>query len=219
MYHAYHPEIARPTSRKKISPQSFAAANSEIKSILQKTALDILTQIDPFPHPRTTASSRVQPFRANHHPSKDPHEALLQRNIQLNRNVLATLRKDLSLADADTLTYHQHKLKQAQNDLVKSQTKKKQDKLLVNVACDHGDAGVPEGQNLGSIWNYLRKYKNDHANNSSTPGTRSNASTDARILGSGPVTFNPFTGSAIDSPWVTTSSNTNVLHTTTKKRN
>jgi len=132
---------------KKISPQSFAdTANSEITSILQKTALEILTQIDPSPHTRTTANSHVQPSRANHHSSKDPHEAFLQRTIQLHRNALATLRKDLSLDDADTLAYHQSKLKKAQNDLLKSQTKKKQDKLLVNIACDHGDDGVPAGQ-------------------------------------------------------------------------
>jgi len=39
----------------------------------------------------------------------------------------------LSLDDADTRAYHQNKLKIAQNDLLKSQMKKKQDKLLVNV--------------------------------------------------------------------------------------
>jgi len=179
---------------KKISPQSFAdTANSEITSILQKTALKILTQIDPqaSPHTRTTANSHVQPSRANHHSSKDPHEALLQRTIHFHRDALATLRKDLSLDDADTLAYHQNKLKQAQIDLLKSQTKKKQDKLLVNVACDHGDAGVTSGQNLGSMWNYLRKFRNNHAKNSLPPETRSNASTDARIWESGPATLNP----------------------------
>jgi len=56
----------------------------------------------------------------------------------------------LSLDDADTLAYHQNKLKIAQNDLLKSQTKKKQEKLLVNVACVHGDNRVPAGQNLCS---------------------------------------------------------------------
>ena len=112
-------------------------ANSEITSILQKTALEILTQIDPqtSPHTRTTANSHVQDSRANHHSSKDSHEALLQHTIQLYRDALGTLRKDLSLDDADTLAYHQNKLKQAQIDLLNSQTKKKQDKLLANVAC------------------------------------------------------------------------------------
>jgi len=57
----------------------------------------------------------------------------------------------LSLNDADTLAYHQNKLKQAQDDLLKSQTKKKQDKSLVIVARVHGDNGVPAGQNLGSM--------------------------------------------------------------------
>jgi len=105
---------------KQISPQSFAdTANSEITSILQKTGLEILTQIDSqtSPHTRTTSNSHVQDSRANHHSSKDPHEALLQHTIQLHRNALDTLRKDLSLDDADTLAYHQNKLKQAQVDL------------------------------------------------------------------------------------------------------
>jgi len=41
------------------------------------------------------------------------------------------------------------------------------------------------------MWNYLRKYKNNHAKNSLPPETRSNASTDARIWESGPLTLNP----------------------------
>ena len=110
------------------------------------------------------------------------------------------------------------KLKKEQNDLLKSQTKKRQDKLLINVACDHGDARVPPGQYLGSMWNYLRKYKNNHAKNSLLPETRSNASTDARIWESGPATLNPLTGTVIDSPWATTSSNTNFPHMMRKKR-
>jgi len=43
-----------------------------------------------------------------------------------------------------------NKLKQAQNELLKSNKKKKQDELLANVACDHGEDGVPAGYNLGS---------------------------------------------------------------------
>jgi len=58
----------------------------------------------------------------------------------------------LSLDDADTLTYNQNKLsKQAQNEVLKSQTKKMQDKLLANVPCDHGDDGVPAGKS----WPYV----------------------------------------------------------------
>jgi len=40
-------------------------------------------------------------------------------------------------------------------------------------------------------WNYLRKYKNNHAKNSLPHETCSNASTDARIWESGPATLNP----------------------------
>jgi len=82
---------------------------------------------------------------------------------------------------------------QAQNDLLKSQTNKTQDKLLANVACDYGDDrdGVTAGQNLGSMWNYLRKYKNNHAKNSLPPETRSYTSTDARIWKSRPPTLYP----------------------------
>ena len=41
------------------------------------------------------------------------------------------------------------------------------------------------------MWNYLRKYQNNHAKNSLPPETRSNASTDARIWESEPATLNP----------------------------
>jgi len=85
----------------------------------------------------------------------------------------------LNLNDADTLTYHQNQLKQAQNELLKSQTKRKEEKLLANVACDHGDDGVSAGQNLGSMLNYLQKIQKNHAKNSPPPETCSNASTDA----------------------------------------
>jgi len=63
--------------------------------------------------------------------------------------------------------------------------------LLVNVACDHGDARITPRQNLGSMWNCLRKYKNNHAKNSLPPETRSNASIDVRIWESGPATLYP----------------------------
>ena len=93
------------------------------------------------------------------------------------------------------------------------------DKSLANVACDHGDDGVPAGQNLGSLCMYLWKYTNNHAKNSLTPETRSAhllmpESGKADLLPS-----TPLTGTATDSPWVTTSSTTNFPHTTRKKRN
>jgi len=198
---------------KKISPQSFAdAANSEITSILQKTASKFPTLIDPSSSTHTTANSHAK--TTNHYLSKHAHEALLQRTIQLHRNALNTLRKDMSLIDADTLTYHQNKLKQAQNDLIKSQTKKKQGKLLANVACGYGGTGLIAGQNLRPVWNYLQKYKNNH-------GLKL-APTHLLMPKSGRVDFLPSTpsiGIPTDLPWDATSSTTNCPHTTREKRN
>ena len=184
-------------------------ANSETTSFLQKTALGILTQIDPSPHTRTTAKSHVNP--SNPHTSKDPHEVLFQRIVQLYQDTFATLRKDLSLDDADTLPYHQNKLKQAQNYLLKSY----QDKLLVNIACDHGD----EDKILASCGII--------SENTKTITLRilyhlKLAPTHPLIPESGKADLLPSTlliGTATDSPWGTTSSTTNFPHTTRKKRN
>jgi len=99
----------------------------------------------------------------------------------------------LSLDDADTLGYHQNKFQQAQIDS-NHKRKKSMTNYSSTLARDHGDAGVTPGQNLGFMWNYLRKYKNNHAKNSLPPETRSNASTDARIWESRPATLNPSLG-------------------------
>jgi len=107
--------------------------------------------------------------------------------MQLHQNSLATLWKDLSLDDADTLAYHQNKIKKAQNDLFKSDLRfsflfneEKQDKLLVNVAAFMEMTEYLQDKMLAFMWYYLRKYKNNYAKNSSPPETCSNASTDAR---------------------------------------
>jgi len=135
-----------------VSTQSFAyAANCEIAYILQKTALEILTQVDPPSPTRAIAKPHAQ--TTNHHSPKDPHKALLQRTIQLHRNALHTLRTELSHDDADALTYQQNKLKQAQHDLIESQTKQKKDKLLANVISDNADDDASAGQNIGSMLN------------------------------------------------------------------
>jgi len=200
------------------SPQSFAdAATSEITSILQKTALEILTQIDPSPHTRTTAKSHVKP--SNHHSSKDPHEALFQRTVQLYRDALATLRKDLSLDDADTLTYHQNKLKQAQNYLLKSHTEKSRTNCWPTL---HATMEMTEclQDKILALCGIISK-------NTKTITRRSLyhlnlAPTHLLMPKSGRVDLlpsTPLTGTAADSPWVTTSSTTKFPHTTRKKRN
>ena len=46
---------------------------------------------------------------AKHHSSQNPQDVSLQRSIQHHRNAIHTLKKDLSLDDADTLTFHRDK--------------------------------------------------------------------------------------------------------------
>jgi len=52
-------------------------------------------------------------------PPKTPQEAYLQSTIQHHRNAIHTLKKDLSLDDPNTLTFHHDKLKEAQDALDK----------------------------------------------------------------------------------------------------
>jgi len=189
-----------------VSTQSFAyAANCEIAYILQKTALEILTQVDPPSPTRAIAKPHAQ--TTNHHSPKDPHKALLQRTIQLHRNALHTLRTELSHDDADALTYQQNKLKQAQHNLIESQTKQKKDKLLANVISDNADDDASAGQNIGSMWNNLKIYlsffhffagTNPHSFTSLPADTYSNASADNRIWKSGPATLNPREHQSVD---------------------
>jgi len=57
--------------------------------------------------------------------SQKPQEAHLQRTIQHHQNAIYTLKKDLSLDDPDTLTFHRDKLKQVQGSLDKLRKTKK----------------------------------------------------------------------------------------------
>jgi len=96
----------------------------------------------------------------------------------------------LSLDDAGTLAYHQNKLKQAQIDLLKSQTKKNRTSHSPML---HAIMEMPETlqDKILVLCGIIQKYKNNHAKNSLPPETCSNASTDARIWESGPATLNP----------------------------
>ena len=62
---------------------------------------------------------------ANHHFSQNPQEAYLQSTLQHHRDAIHTLKKDLSLDDADTITIHRDKLKEAQDALDKVRKTKK----------------------------------------------------------------------------------------------
>ena len=92
---------------------------------------------------------------------------------------------------------------------------KKQDKLLSTVTQDVAhDVGPDHLHN--SMWDYLKKYKNNHTTSSLLPTTRSNASPDKQIWITGPLPSTPLTGTAFDSPWAITFSTTH-SHPTIRK--
>jgi len=98
-----------------------------------------------------------------------------------NFDAIHTLKKDLSHDDPDTLTFHRDKLKQAQDALNKLRKTEKQDKLLFTVTQDAANDVGPADHQQNSMWDYLKKYKNNHTTSSLPQKTRSNASPDKQI--------------------------------------
>jgi len=165
----------------KISLQSFAdTANATITEILQHAAHVVLGKVDP-PTPKKEADKSTAQHNAIHHSSKNPQEAHIQHTIQHHQNAIHTLKKDLSLDDPDTLTFHRDKLKQAQDSLNKLCKTTKQDKILSTVTQDAANGVGPADHQHNSMWDYLEKYKNNHTTSSLHQKTRSNASLDKRI--------------------------------------
>jgi len=71
--------------------------------------------------------------------------------------------------------------KQTQDALDKSRKTKKQEKLLATVIQSVSHDEGPADYQQNSLWDYLKKYKNNHATPSLPQKTRSNASTDKQI--------------------------------------
>jgi len=154
------------------TPQSFAdTTNAALSDILQHAAHVVLGKVDPH-----TSNNVPEKFTAhhtaNHHSSQNPQEAYLQSTIQHHWNAIHTLEKDLSLDDPDTLTFHRDKLKEAQDALDKLRKTKKQDKLLCTVTQDVAHDVGPADHLHNSMWDYLKKYKNDHTTPSLPQTTR-----------------------------------------------
>jgi len=102
----------------------------------------------------------------NHHSSPNPQEAHFQCTIQHHRDAIHTLKKDLSLDDPNTLIFHRDKLKQAQDALDKLRKTKKQDKLLFTITQDAAHDVGPADHQHKCMWDYLKKYKNNHTTSS-----------------------------------------------------
>jgi len=143
----------------KISPQSFAdTANAAITEILQQATHVVLGKVDP-PAPKKDSKTTDQ-HNTNHYSSQNPQEAYLQRTTQHHRNIIYTLKKDLSLDDTDTLTFYRDKLKQTQDARDKLRKTKKQDNLVFTVTQDTAHDVRPADQQHNSMWGYLtgKKY-------------------------------------------------------------
>ena len=173
----------------KISPQSFAdTANAAIAEILQHAARVVLGTVDP-PTPKKDSKPTDQ-HNTKHHSSQNPHEAHLQRTIQHHRDAIHTLKKDLSLDDPDTLDFHRDKIKHAQDALDQLRKTKKQDKLLSTGIQDAAHDVGPADHQHNSMWDYLKKYKNNHTTSSLPQKICSDASPDKRIWMKGHSTLN-----------------------------
>ena len=114
--------FARLTSQllnSQMTPQSFAdTANTALSEILQHTAHVVLGKKDPHT-PKHEPNKSTAHHTAHHHSSQNPQEAYLQSTIQHHQDAIHILKKDLSLDDPNTLTFHRDKLKDAQDALDK----------------------------------------------------------------------------------------------------
>jgi len=137
--------------------------------------------------PKNEPDKSTAHHNANPHSSQNPQEAYLQSTIQHHRIAIHTLKKDLSLDDADTLTSQRDKLKEAQDALDQVRKTKKQDKLLSTVTQDVAHDMGPADH----LHNYLKKYKNNHTTSSLPYTTRSNACPDKRIWMKFPPILSP----------------------------
>ena len=118
----------------------------------------VLGKVNPH-NPKNEDDKSTAQHNAKHHSSQDPQEAYLQRTVQHHRNAIHTFKKDLSLDDLDTLTFHRDKLKEVQDALDKLRKTKKQDKLLSTVTQDAARDVGPADHQHNSMWDYLKEYK------------------------------------------------------------
>ena len=72
-----------------------------------------LGKVDPDTPKHEPDKSTHHTFK--HHTSQNPQEAYLQSTIQHHRDAIHILKKDLSLDNPNTLTFHRGKLKEAQD--------------------------------------------------------------------------------------------------------
>jgi len=167
----------------------------------------VLGQVDPQT-PKHEPDKSTTYHTSKHHTSQNPQEVYAQSTIQHHRDAIHILKKDLSLDDPNTLTFHRDKLKEAQDALDKTRKLEKQNELLSTVTQDVAHDVGPADHLHKSMWDYNKNTK------ITTPpppclGRHVLMLLQTNVSGSqDPLPSTPSIGTAFDSPWAITFSNT-----------
>ena len=140
------------------------AANHIIVTILHKAEEEILSIASTeTKHPRST--------QVGHHSSTDPAEASCQRRIQALRN---QLKEAPASTPQSTLEDTAAQLRTERQNLDKLRTQKRNHKFLHATGAAQPQDQDPKTPNR-SMWDYLKRYKNDHVQSSLPKEVNENA--------------------------------------------
>jgi hypothetical protein len=156
------------------------AANHILVTILHKAGEEILSiACSETNHPRSA--------HAAHHSSSDPAEANCQKKIQTLRD---QLKHATALTPQSTLDNTADQLRRERQNLDRLRTQKRNHKFLHATGAAQPQVQDPKTPKR-SMWDYLKRYKNDHAQSSLPKEVNENASSDPHIWKFGPLSLNP----------------------------
>ena len=146
------------------------AANHIIVTILHKAGEEILSiASSETNHPRSA--------HAGHHSSSDPGEANCQKRIQALRNQIKAAPKSTPQSSPDEMVAQLRLERQKLDGL---RTQKRNHKFLHATGAAQSQDQDPKTPNR-SMWDYLKRYKNDQVQSSLPKEVNENASSDPRI--------------------------------------
>ena len=158
------------------------AANHITVTILHHAGEEILSIASTeTKHPRST--------QAGHHSSTDPAEANCQRRIQALKD---QLRQASAPTPQSTLDDIAAQLRRERQNLDELRMQKRNYKFLQATGAAQSQAQDPKTPNR-SMWDYLKRYKNDHVQSSLPKEVNGNASRDPCIWKLGPLSLDPLT--------------------------
>jgi hypothetical protein len=158
------------------------AANHIIVTILHKAGEEILSIGSTETENPLKKSTLV-----GHHSSTDPAEANCQRRIQALRNQLEEAQASTPQTTLEDIAAQ---LRRERQNLHGLRTEKRNHKFLHATGAAQPQDQDPKTLNR-SMWDYLKRYKNDHVQSSLPKEDNENASRDPRIWKLGPLSPNP----------------------------